>query len=352
MENTVGKLSLSVKAAVATVGTALLVQSCTSIDPKDVKPISIDGSSTVFPITEKVLEHYKANPPDKTLSNLEVSSNFSGTSGGFEKFCNGETQINAASRPITKEEMAACNAREIRYLELPIAFDALTVAVNPKNTWADGITTAELKKIWEPAAQGKITRWNQVRPDWPDRPITLHGAGKDSGTFDYFTEAIVGQSKASRSDYNYSEDDRALVNAVEQDPNALGYFGYSYYEQNKDKLKALAVDGGKGAIAPSKETVETAQYQPLARPLFIYVNAKAAQDNPALETFVEYYLNHAPQAVAEVGYIPLPEEAYHIARVQLQKFEVGTVFDGKSEYNLTIPELLRRQAQFETADNK
>jgi phosphate transport system substrate-binding protein len=347
MKNTVKKLSFTLKTVAAT---ALLLQSCASINPKDIKPIKVDGSSTVFPITQKILEHYKANPPDKNLSNLEISSNFSGTGGGFRKFCNGETDISAASRPILKDEMAACNAKEIRYIELPIAFDALTVAVNPNNTWANDITTPELKKLWEPAATGKITKWNQVRANWPDRAITLHGADKDSGTFDYFTEAIVGQSGASRTDYNYSEDDEVLVNAIEQDPNALGYFGYSYYNQNQNKLKALAIDNGQGAVIPSVETVEAAQYQPLARPLFIYVNAVAAQDNPALEAFVKYYLDHAPQAVAEVGYIPLPEEGYHLAKVTFQKFEVGTVFEGKAQYNLTIGELLRKQAQFETAN--
>ncbi|GFE70502.1 PstS family phosphate ABC transporter substrate-binding protein [Chroococcus sp. FPU101] len=347
MKSTSKKNSLIIKTGVIA---TLLLQSCASTNPKDVKPIKIDGSSTVYPITQKVLEHYKANPPKQTLSDITVNDNFSGTGGGFKKFCDGQTDINAASRPISKEEMAACNAKEIRYIELPIAFDALTVAVNAKNTWASDITVAELKKLWEPSAQGKITKWNQIRSTWPDQPITLHGAGQDSGTFDYFTEAIVGQPSASRTDYNYSEDDQALVNAVKQDTNALGYFGYSYYEQNKDQLKALAINNGNNAVLPSAESVKTSQYQPLARPLFIYVNAKAAQDNPALETFVKYYLNHAPQAVAEVGYIPLPDEGYHIAKVQFEKFEAGTVFDGKAQYNLTIGELLRKQAQFETAN--
>lgn len=347
MKSTIQKTSLIIKTGLIT---TLLLQSCASTNPKDVKPIKIDGSSTVYPITQKVLEHYKANPPSQTLSDITINDNFSGTGGGFRKFCDGQTDINAASRPISKDEMAACNAKEIRYIELPIAFDALTVAVNTQNNWANDITVAELKKLWEPAAQGKIIRWNQIRPNWPNQPITLHGAGQDSGTFDYFTEAIVGQSGASRTDYNYSEDDQALVNAVKQDTNALGYFGYSYFDQNKDHVKALAIDNGNGAVLPSPQSVEAAQYQPLARPLFIYVNAKAAQDNLALEAFVKYYLDHAPQAVAEVGYIPLPEEGYHIAKVQFQKFEAGTVFDGQSQYNLTIGELLRKQAQFETAN--
>lgn len=349
MKNTTNKLSFTLKTVAVT---ALLLQSCASINPKDIQPIKIDGSSTVEPITQKVLEHYKANPPSRTISNITIEDNFSGTGGGFRKFCNGETDINAASRPILKQEMAACNAKEIRYIELPIAFDALTVAVNRQNTWANDITVAELKKLWEPSAQGKIIKWNQIRSTWPDQPITLHGPGQDSGTFDYFTQVIVGQPGASRKDYNYSEDDQALVNSVEQDLNALGYFGYIYYNQNQNKLKALAIDNGQGAVIPSPETVESVQYQPLARPLFIYVNAKSAQENPALEAFVKYYLDHAPQAVAEVGYIPLPEEGYHLARVTFQQFEVGTVFDGNIQYNLTIGELLRKKAQFETVNNQ
>ncbi|PSF32653.1 protein sphX [Aphanothece hegewaldii CCALA 016] len=347
MKNISLKLSFTLKTVMAT---AFILQSCASINPNNIKPIKIDGSSTVYPITQKVLEHYKADPSNKTLSNITIDDNFSGTGGGFKKFCNGETDINAASRPILKDEMDACNAKEVRYIELPIAFDALTVTVNAQNTWANDITVAELKKLWEPSAQGKINKWNQIRSTWPDKPITLHGADQNSGTFDYFTQAIVGQSGVSRKDYNYSEDDQALVNAVKQDANALGYFGYSYYDQNKDQLKALAIDNGNGAVTPSSEAVENEQYQPLARPLFIYVNAKAAQNNPALEAFVEYYLDHAPKAVTEVGYIPLPEEAYHLAQVQFQRFEVGTVFDGKAQYNLTIAELLRKQAQFETAN--
>ena len=208
------------------------------------------------------------------------------------------------------------------------------------------ITRAELKKLWEPAAEGKITKWNQIRPSWPDRPINLYGAGKDSGTFDYFTEATVGQPKASRNDYTASEDDNVLVQGVANDPNALGYFGFGYFEDNQDKLKALAIDNGKGAILPSRETVEKAQYQPLARPLFIYVNVRANQQKSELREFVKFYLNNAKRIVETANYIPLPEEGYHIAKIHFESGKVGTVFDGKSELNLTIGELLRKEKKF------
>lgn len=327
------------------VGAAFLLQACGQ--QAEVKPIKIDGSSTVYPITEAVVKAYKANPLKQNGSNLEVQANFSGTGGGFRKFCEGATDINGASRPISREEMAVCNRAEVRYIELPIAFDAITVVVNPKNNWVESITVEELKQMWQPAAQGKIVKWNQVRSSWTDKPLNLFGPGKDSGTFDYFTEAIIGKGKGSRTDYVFSEDDDALVNGISQDPNALGYFGFIYYERNQDKLKALAIDNGSGPVLPSRKTVENAQYQPLTRPLFIYVNAKKAQENPALEDFVEFYLEKAPDLVVQVGYIPLPAEGYHLAKIHFQRFKVGTVFGGKSEFNLTIGELLRKQAEFE-----
>lgn len=340
------EVSIRKKIFVLLAGAAFFLQACGQ--QAEIKPIKIDGSSTVYPITEAIVKAYKANPPKKKNgSKLDVQANFSGTGGGFRKFCQGATDINGASRPISREEMEVCNRAEVRYIELPVAFDALTVAVNRNNNWAESVTVGELKQMWQPAAQGKIVKWNQVRPSWPDQPLNLFGPGKDSGSFDYFTEAIVGQEKASREDYVFSEDDEALVNGISQDPNALGYFGYAYYERNQDKLKAVAIDNGSGAVLPSRETVENARYQPLTRPLFIYVNAKRAQENPALEEFVEYYLEKAPELVSQVGYIPLPEEGYHLAKIHFQRFKVGTVFAGKSEFNLTIGELLRKQAEFE-----
>ena len=319
-----------------------LLSSCVQVESKQPRQIKIDGSSTVYPITEAVARDFNA----ATKAPVQVAVGFSGTSGGFKKFCAGETQINNASRPIQPQEMKACKQAGVPYIELPVAFDALTVVVNPQNNWAKDITIVELRKIWEPAAQGKIARWNQVRASWPNRPLTLYGPGKDSGTFDYFTEAVTGQVDASRSDYTASENDEILVQGVSSDPNALGYFGLAYYEQNQGKLKALAVDGGKGSVMPSRGTVERTQYQPLARPLFIYVNANAAQKNPALREFVEFYLEKAPEIVRSVGYVPLPEDGYHLIKVHFYKTKVGTVFDGKSEFNLTISELLRKQATF------
>ncbi|MBD2200763.1 MULTISPECIES: PstS family phosphate ABC transporter substrate-binding protein [Calothrix] len=304
--------------------------------------IRIDGSSTVYPITQAIAKEFPKDSNDK----LQVELKFSGTTGGFEKFCAGETDINNASRPILLSEMETCKKNGVGYIELPIAFDALTVAVHPQNNWAKDITVAELKKIWEPAAEGKITKWNQIRSSWPDRPINLYGAGKKSGTFDYFTEAIVGKARSSRNDYTASEDDEVLVEEIRKDPNALGYFGYAYYEKHQDKLKALSIDNGKGAVLPSRQAVEKAQYQPLSRPLFIYINPQSLPNRGALYTFTDFYIKNAPQAVSSVGYIPLPDDGYQINFVHLYKGKVGTVFDGKAEMNLTIGELLRKEAKF------
>ncbi len=319
-----------------------LVTVASSITAQETQSIKIDGSSTVYPITQKIVEDYQSNKKQPA----EIKVNFSGTGGGFDKFCRGETDISNASRPIQLDEMEACNNSEVRYIELPIAFDALTVVVNPQNDWLKNITVQELKRIWSPNAEGKITNWQQVRSSFPNRPMNLYAPGQESGTFDYFTEAIVGESGASRRDITSSEDDDVLVQGVRQDPNGLGYFGLAYYEQHADEIKAIAIDNGRGAILPSVETVEQAQYQPLSRPLFIYVNAASAQKNPDLRQFIDFYLAQAPELVTEVGYVPLPEEAYQIDKVTFHRGEVGTVFEGKSQFNLTIPELLRKQAKF------
>lgn len=307
--------------------------------------IKIDGSSTVFPIAELMVKEYRQAKGDQA-GTIEIQ--FSGTGGGFKKFCAGETDVNNASRPILKEEMEACGKAGVRFYELPIAFDALTLVVNSQNTWANDITVAELRKIWEPAAQGKITNWKQVRASYPDRPLKLYGAGKDSGTFDYFNEVTTGKPKESRTDYTASEDDHELVAGVLKDPNALGYFGLSYYEAKQNELKALAVDDGKGrgAILPSRETVEKAQYRPFSRPLFIYVNITAAQRKPELQAFVEYYLKNAKQVVTQVGYIPLSDEGYQLTNLHFYQGKVGTVFGGVPQPDLTIAELLRKQAVF------
>jgi phosphate transport system substrate-binding protein len=304
--------------------------------------IVIDGSSTVYPLTDEIVKEYqfeKENEP-------QITVNFSGTGGGFRKFCAGETDINNASRPILTAEMESCKANGVEYIELPVAYDALTVVVHPSNTWVDQITVEDLKKIWEPAAAGKITRWSQVNPAWPDRPINLYGAGGDSGTFDYFTEAVMGEAKASRSDYTASEDDEILVRGVRRDPDALGYFGYAYFEENQAMLKALAIDNGAGAIAPSADAVRAGQYQPLARPLFIYVNPASVQNKPALKALVSYYLAQAPFAAEVVGYVPLPDEAYSIALEHFNNSRLGSVFAGKSQTDLSIDELLTKEATY------
>ena len=240
----------------------------------DVPLVKVDGSSTVYPITEAVAEDFQKSKKNS----VRVTVGISGTGGGFKKFCRGETDVSNASRPITKKEMEDCKAAGIEYLEMPVAYDALTVVINPKNTWAKTLTVAELKAIWEPAAQGKITNWKQVNPAFPDRPIKLYGPGADSGSFEYFTEAINGKSKSTRGDFTASEDDNVLVQGVSRDVGGLGYFGYAYYTENKDKLSAVALvaASGKPAVVPSVDTVVNGSYQPLARPIFIYINAKSA----------------------------------------------------------------------------
>jgi phosphate transport system substrate-binding protein len=300
--------------------------------------IKVDGSSTVFPITEAAAEEFQKAERGK----VKVTVGISGTGGGFKKFCRGETDISDASRPIKKGEMEACKAAGIQYIEIPVAYDALTVVINPKNDWAAKMTVAELKMIWEPEAQGKITKWNQVNPQWPDAPIKLYGPGADSGTFDYFTEAVNHKEKASRGDFTASEDDNVLVQGVSQDKNALGYFGYAYYAENTGKLKAVAVDGGKGAILPSAQTVENGTYAPLARPIFIYVNAKAA-DKPEVKKFVEFYLKNAPTLVKEVKYVPLPQSAYNTSMQHFAKKKLGTVFAGEGAVGIKIEDLLKRE---------
>ena len=308
--------------------------------PAAAQVVKIDGSSTVYPVTEAVAEEFQ-----KANKGLKVTVGVSGTGGGFKKFCRNETDISNASRPITKSEMDDCKAAGVEYFELPVAYDALTVVINPKNTWLKQATVAELKKMWEPAAQGKITRWNQVNPAWPDQPIKLFGAGSDSGTFDYFTEAIVGKAKSSRGDFTASEDDNVLVQGVAGDVNAIGYFGYAYYAENQKKLKALPIveKEGKPAVSPSEATVINGTYQPLARPIFIYVNAKAIA-KPEVKKFVDYYMANASTMAKEVKYVPLPADAYKTAVEHIAKGKKGTVFGGKNEVGITISDLLKREA--------
>ncbi len=300
------------------------------------KIIRIDGSSTVYPITEAVAEEFQK----MKRGAIKVTVGISGTGGGFKKFTRGETDISNASRPITKKEMEAAKEGGIEFIELPIAYDGLAVMVNPKNTWVTSLTLADLKKIWEPAAEGKILRWNQVNPAWPDVPLKLYGPGVDSGTFDYFTEAVVGKSKSSRGDFTASEDDNVLVQGIATDRGALGFFGYAYYGENQDKLKLVAIDGGRGPVLPSEKTVMDGTYTPLSRPIFIYVSKKAAE-RPEVKEFVEFYLKNAPKLIKQVKYIPLPERAYKLAEERFAKRVVGTVFGGEAKVGMKIEDLLK-----------
>jgi phosphate transport system substrate-binding protein len=304
--------------------------------------VKVDGSSTVYPITEAVAEDFQKSKKNA----IKVTVGISGTGGGFKKFCRGETDISNASRPILKKEIDDCKAAGIEYMELPVAYDALTVVVNPKNDWIKSLTVAELKTMWEPGAQGKITSWKQVNPAWPDRPLKLFGPGADSGTFDYFTEAINGKSKASRGDFTASEDDNVLVQGVARDVGALGFFGFAYYEENKDKLRAVPIidKDGKPAVLPSIKTVVDGTYQPLARPIFIYVNAKSA-DKPEVKEFVEYYMKNAEKLTKEVKYVPLPAKAYDYNLGHFAKRDKGTKFGGENKVGITIEDLMKLEAK-------
>ena len=308
----------------------------------DVPLVKVDGSSTVYPITEAVAEDFQKSKKN----GVRVTVGISGTGGGFKKFCRGETDISDASRPITKKEIEDCKAAGVEFMEFPVAYDALTVVIHPKNDWAKNMTVAELKAIWEPAAQGKITTWKQVNPAWPDRPIKLYGPGADSGTFEYFTEAINGKSKATRGDFTASEDDNVLVQGVSRDVGGLGYFGFAYYIENKDKLAAVSVVAavGKPPVAPSLQTVVDGSYQPLARPIFIYVNAKSAE-KPEVKEFVEYYMKNGEKLTKEVKYVALPAKAYTYNLDHFAKRAKGTKFGGENKVGITIEELMKLEAK-------
>ncbi len=305
--------------------------------------ITADGSSTVYPITEAVAEEFQ-----KQQRGVRVTVGISGTGGGFKKFCAGETDLSNASRPIKPSEVELCGKNGISYIELPVAFDGLAVVAHPSNTWASSMTVQELRKLWEPSAQGMVTRWSQIRPGWPDKEIHLFGPGVDSGTYDYFTEAVVGKQGASRGDYTSSEDDNVLVQGVATDPLALGYFGMAYYEANQDKLKVVPIDdenpgNGAGPILPTYDNVVKGTYQPLARPIFIYVSRKAA-DRPEVQNFVKFYLTEGPSLVKEVGYIGLPDQAYALARGRFEQRRTGTLFGGKgAQVGVKIEELLAQR---------
>lgn len=292
--------------------------------------VSLDGSSTVFPVSEAVAEEFLAVQP-----RVRVTVGVSGTGGGFKKFINGETDINDASRPIKMKEIKKAEAEGIEFIELPVAYDGLSVVVNKSNNWVDNLTVAELKAIWKP--ESKVKLWSDVRAHWPDQLVRLYGPGTDSGTFDYFTETINGKSGASRPDYTANEDDNALVQGISGDEYSLGYFGYAYYAANKDKLKVIPIDGGKGPVAPDATSINDGSYAPLSRPIFIYVR-KDALDRPEVNAFVNFYIDQAPALSTEVGYIPLPQATYVAAKKRIEYRQAGTAYAGN--ISISVPNLL------------
>jgi phosphate transport system substrate-binding protein len=300
------------------------------------KIIKVDGSSTVYPITEAMAEEFQK----ATKTNVTVGE--SGTGAGFKKFCRGETDISNASRPILQKEMDACKEAGIQYIELPVAFDALTVVVNPKNDFVKSLSVAELNAIWKSGSS--VKNWKQVNPAYPDKALALYGPGTASGTFDYFTEAVNGKAKSSRTDFTPSEDDNVLVQGVSGNAGGLAYFGYAYYEENKDKLRAVPISAkaGSPAVMPSPEAVKDGTYQPLSRPLFIYVNATAAAFKPEVKAFVNFYLENAPKLVAEVKYVPLPADDYAAVKAHFKALKPGTGFGGKNEVGIKVKDLINR----------
>jgi len=298
--------------------------------------ILIDGSSTVAPITSAVAEDFQIDNPG-----VRVPVGISGTGGGFKKFCAGETDVQDASRPIKASEAELCAQNGIEYIELPVAYDGMAVMVNPNNDWAECLTVEELNTIWRPEAEGVVMKWNQVRADFPDRDLTLYGAGADSGTYDYFTEAIMGQAGASRGDFLPSEDDNVLVQGISGDDNAMGFFGLAYYEQNADKLKLVAVDGGNGCILPDAVTVGNSTYQPLSRPIFIYVNKARVEEKPIISDFISFYMTNGATLSSEVGYIAMPAEIYTAAQARFDARTVGSIYEGiENTVGLSLVDLL------------
>jgi phosphate transport system substrate-binding protein len=298
--------------------------------------INIDGSSTVYPLTEAVSEEFREIKPE-----IRVTVGVSGTGGGFKKFMRGEIDISNASRPISKSEIELSRASGVNFIEIPVAYDGLAVVVSTKNTFVDYLTVAELHTMWAPESQGKITRWNQIREEWPDAPLNLYGAGTSSGTYDYFTEAINGKSKASRGDYTASEDDNVLVQGVSTDINGLGYFGLAYYSENKDKLKLIPikVDENSEAIYPTDETVSNGTYQPLSRPEFIYINVKSAQ-LPYVQEYIKFYLDNAASLSKEIGAVPLRAEVYKLSYERFKNLKTGSIFENRSIVGANLHDLL------------
>ena len=290
--------------------------------------VRLDGSSTVFPISEAVAEEFGAVEPG-----VRVTVGVSGTGGGFKKFIAGETHINDASRSIKESEIERALAANIKFIELPVAFDGLSVVINPKNDWVDYLTVEELNLIWAPGSD--VDEWSDVRSEWPSEPIRLYGPGTDSGTFDYFTKVINGEEQASRADFTASEDDNVLVQGISGDLLGLGYFGYAYYKENQDKVKVVPIDGGEGPVVPTEESINLGIYSPLSRPIFIYVRASSLSD-PAVAEFVKFYLNNAGTLASEVGYIPLPQVAYERGLNRVENQETGTAYAGSNRISTLL----------------
>ncbi|MDC6486470.1 PstS family phosphate ABC transporter substrate-binding protein [Methylophilaceae bacterium] len=318
------------KTVLATLATSAFTSSVLAVDI-----VAIDGSSTVYPITEAVAEEFQKE------TGIKVTVGVSGTGGGFKKFCRGETVISDASRPIKAKEAKACSEAGISFIEIPVAFDALTVVVNKGNDWAKEMSPAELKKMWGPDAQGKIKNWNQIREGFPNQPLKLYGPGADSGTFDYFTEAIIEKSKSIRGDFTASEDDNVLVQGVAGDKGGIGYFGLAYYVENKDKLDAVKIKNKEGKfVEPSLETVMDGSYNPLSRPLFIYLNAAKAAFDPKVKKFVEFYLKNAGKLSKEVGYVPFSKAEYDAINAHYKTLKTGTAFKDGPAIGLSVKEIL------------
>jgi len=313
----------------------LLLLACSGSTTSATTLVAVDGSSTVYPISEAVAEAHQS-------AGGRVTIGVSGTGGGFKKFCRGELHVTGASRPISTAEQAACDEAGHAFIELPVAYDGIAVVINPSNTWAETMTVSELKALWQPEAQGVVVRWDQIRDGWPSEEVHLFGPGVDSGTYDYFTRAVVGEEHASRGDITSSEDDNVLVQGVARDPYALGFFGLAYFEDNADKLKAVRIDGGSGAaVAPSGATVADGSYRPLSRPVFLYVRADAAED-PAVAAYVDDYLSERGHGlVAEVGYVPLSTEARAMVRDRFRARTTGSLFGGEAQAAAGVDARLR-----------
>ncbi len=329
-----GKIALGVTAASCALATGLFATTATAVER-----LQADGSSTVFPITEAVAEAFQ------NRTDYQMTVGVSGTGGGFSKFCRGDTDLSGASRPIRTGEREKCKKNGIQYYEVPVAMDAMAVMVNPRNDFVDYLTVKELKKIWEPEAEGKVTQWSDVRPEWPDRELVLYGPGTDSGTYDYFTAAIVGEEHSSRGDFTPSEDDNVLVQGIANNRNALGFFGLAYYEENKDILKSVPIAyEGSEPVEPSVETAESGEYQPLTRPLFMYIKKSSYENKEIVRKFVHDFMLNADlmrERVDEVGYVRLPEKAFELSEELFKNGNTGTAFAGGSKIGVSIEDLLK-----------